>query len=219
MSRLPISFDDIARAHERIGEVAHRTPVFTSATANHLTGAQIFFKCENFQRTGAFKFRGAYNALSQFTPEQRAHGVVAFSGGNHAQGIALSARLLEMNAVIVMPADAPATKVAATHAYGAEVLLYDRYTEDREAIGLQLAEKRGLTLIPSYDHLHVMAGQGTAAKELIEEVGLLGKRGTKQIPNVRQRSANFLFAPRRVFAIFPCPRPHFRISRLFRGDF
>jgi threonine dehydratase len=173
MSQLPICFDDIIRAHERIAMVAHRTPVLTSDTANDLTGAQIYFKCENFQRSGAFKFRGAYNAIAQFSAEQRARGVVTFSSGNHAQGIALSARLLGVKAVIVMPADAPAIKVTATRGYGAEVVLYDRYTEDREAIGRQLAEERGLTLIPPYDHPHVMAGQGTLAKELIEEVGEL----------------------------------------------
>jgi threonine dehydratase len=173
MSQLPICFDDIVHAHERIAKVAHRTPVLTSSTANTLTGAQIFFKCENFQRAGAFKFRGAYNAIAQFSAEQRARGVVAFSSGNHAQGIALSARLLDVKAVIVMPQDAPAIKVAATRGYGAEVVLYDRYTEDREAIGRQLAEQRGLTLIPPYDHPHVMAGQGTLVKELIEEVGEL----------------------------------------------
>ena len=122
---------------------------------------------------GAFKFRGAYNALSQFSQEQRDHGVVAFSSGNHAQAIALSARLIGMTAVIVMPTDAPAIKVAATRGYGAEVVLYDRYAEDREEIGRELAEKRGLTLIPPYDHPHVMAGQGTTAKELIEDVGPL----------------------------------------------
>ena len=173
MSELAISFEDVVRAHERVAGVAHRTPVLTSSTANDLSGAQLFFKCENFQRMGAFKFRGAYNALSQFTPAQRARGVVAFSSGNHAQASALSARLLGMPAVIVMPADAPAVKVAATRGYGGEVVLYDRYTEDREAIGRRLAEERGLTLIPPYDHPHVMAGQGTCAKELIEEVGPL----------------------------------------------
>jgi len=133
----------------------------------------LFFKCENFQRMGAFKFRGAYNALSQFTAQQRAQGVVAFSSGNHAQAIALSARLLDMPAVIIMPKDAPAVKIAATRGYGGEVVLYDRYSEDREAIGRRLAEERGLTLIPPYDHPHVMAGQGTCAKELIEESGAL----------------------------------------------
>ena len=171
MSQLAICFDDIVRAHERIAKVAHRTPVMTSSTADALTGAQIFFKCENFQRSGAFKFRGAYNAIAQFSAEQRARGVVTFSSGNHAQGIALSARMLGVKAVIVMPLDAPPIKVAATRGYGAEVVLYDRYTEDREAIGRQLAEERGLTLIPPYDHPHVMAGQGTLVKELIEEVG------------------------------------------------
>ncbi len=173
MSQLAISFDDIIKAHERIAKVAHRTPVLTSGTADALTGAQVFFKCENFQRSGAFKFRGAYNAIAQFSAEQRARGVVTFSSGNHAQGIALSARMLGVKAVIVMPTDAPAIKVAATRGYGAEVVLYDRYTEDREAIGRQLAEQRGLTLIPPYDHPHVMAGQGTLVKELIEEVGEL----------------------------------------------
>jgi threonine dehydratase len=171
MSQLALCFDDIVRAHERIAKVAHRTPVMTSSTADALTGAQIFFKCENFQRSGAFKFRGAYNAIAQFSAEQRARGVVTFSSGNHAQGIALSARMLGVKAVIVMPLDAPPIKVAATRGYGAEVVLYDRYTEDREAIGRQLAEERGLTLIPPYDHPHVMAGQGTLVKELIEEVG------------------------------------------------
>lgn len=173
MSQLALCFDDIINAHERIAKVAHRTPVLTSSTADAMTGAQIFFKCENFQRSGAFKFRGAYNAIAQFNAEQRARGVVTFSSGNHAQGIALSARMSGVKAVIVMPYDAPPIKVAATRGYGAEVVLYDRYTEDREAIGRQLAEQRGLTLIPPYDHPHVMAGQGTLVKELIEEVGQL----------------------------------------------
>lgn len=173
MSQLPICFDDIIKAHERIAKVAHRTPVLTSSTFDASTGAQVFFKCENFQRSGAFKFRGAYNAIAQFSAEQRARGVVTFSSGNHAQGIALSARMLGVKAVIAMPLDAPPIKVAATRGYGAEVVLYDRYTEDREAIGRQLAEARGLTLIPPYDHPHVMAGQGTLVKELIEEVGQL----------------------------------------------
>lgn len=173
MSTLPISFDDVAAAHERIRGVAHRTPVMTSRTANALAGAELFFKCENFQRMGAFKFRGAYNAIAQFTPEQKAGGVITFSSGNHAQAIALSAQLLGVKAVIVMPQDAPAVKVEATRGYGGEVVFYDRYTEDREALGQRLAGERGLTLIPPYDHPHVMAGQGTAAKELIEEVGQL----------------------------------------------
>ncbi|MDC6176817.1 threonine/serine dehydratase [Ralstonia solanacearum] len=173
MTTLPITYDDVVAAHARLQGQAHRTPVLTSATANALTGAELFFKCENFQRMGAFKFRGAYNALSQFTPEQRKAGVITFSSGNHAQAIALSARLLGMRAVIVMPKDAPAIKVEATRGYGGEVVFYDRYTEDREAIGRRLAEQHGLTLIPPYDHPHVMAGQGTAAKELIEETGPL----------------------------------------------
>ena len=173
MSTLPISFDDVAAAHERIRGVAHRTPVMTSRTANALAGAELFFKCENFQRMGAFKFRGAYNAIAQFTPEQKAGGVITFSSGNHAQAIALSARLLGVKAVIVMPHDAPAVKVEATRGYGGEVVFYDRYTEDREALGKRLAAERGLTLIPPYDHAHVMAGQGTAAKELFEETGEL----------------------------------------------
>jgi threonine dehydratase len=170
---LPISYDDVRAAAQRLAGIAHRTPTAMSRTANQRTGAELFFKCENLQRMGAFKFRGAYNALAQFTPEQRRAGVVAFSSGNHAQAIALSARLLGMPATIVMPNDAPQVKVAATKEYGAQVQLYDRYREDREAIGHALAEQRGMTLIPPFDHPHVMAGQGTAALELIEEVGSL----------------------------------------------
>jgi len=167
------TYADVEAAAERLQGHANRTPVNTSRTLNAMLGAEVFFKCENFQRMGAFKFRGAFNALAKFTPAQRQGGVVAFSSGNHAQGIALSARLLGMPATIVMPHDAPALKVAATRGYGAEVVLYDRYTEDREAIGRNLAEKHGMTLIPPYDHPDVMAGQGTAAKELLEEVGPL----------------------------------------------
>jgi threonine dehydratase len=163
----------VTSAHARLQGVAHRTQVMTSRTADALTGATLFFKCENFQRMGAFKFRGAYNALAQFTPEQRRLGVCAFSSGNHAQGVALSASLLGIPAAIVMPQDSPAVKMAATRGYGAEVISYDRYTQDREAIGRQLAQERGMTLIPPYDHAHVMAGQGTAAKELFEETGPL----------------------------------------------
>lgn len=170
--KLP-TFEDVVAASERIAGVAHRTPVLTSSTANAELGAEIFFKCENFQRMGAFKFRGGYNSLARFTPEQRKAGVVAFSSGNHAQAIALSARLLGIPATIVMPHDAPAAKVAATRGYGAQVVIYDRYTEDREQIGRDLAAKHGLTLIPPYDHADVIAGQGTAAKELFEEVGRL----------------------------------------------
>jgi len=173
MTSLSISFDDVKVAHTRIQAAVHRTPVMTSTTANDRAGAQLFFKCENLQRMGAFKFRGAYNAVAQFTPEQMATGVIAYSSGNHAQGIALAARVLGTRAVIVMPADAPQIKIAATKSYGGEVILYDRYTEDREAIGHRLAEEQGLTLIPPYDHPHIMAGQGTAALELFEEVGPL----------------------------------------------
>jgi threonine dehydratase len=172
MSNLP-TFADVAAAADRIAGAAHRTPTLTSRTADEETGAQLFFKCENFQRMGAFKFRGAYNALSRFDAAQRKAGVVAFSSGNHAQAIALAARLLEMPATIVMPNDAPAAKVAATKGYGGAIVLYDRYKEDREAIGQRLADARGLTLIPPFDHPDVIAGQGTAAKELIEEVGPL----------------------------------------------
>jgi threonine dehydratase len=177
---LPISPQDITAAAARLRGVAHRTPVLRSSTADQRTGAQVFFKCENLQRMGAFKFRGAYNALARFTPEQRRGGVIAFSSGNHAQAIALSARLLGMPSVLVMPHDSPASKLAATRGYqaglaGSEVVLYDRYTEDREAIGLRLSQERGMTLIPPYDHADVMAGQGTAAAELIEEVGPLDR--------------------------------------------
>ena len=170
---LSINYADIQSAAVRLAGTAHRTPVATSRTANQRTGAELFFKCENLQRMGAFKFRGAYNALSQFTPEQRRAGVVAFSSGNHAQAIALSGRLLGIPATIVMPNDAPLMKVDATRGYGAEVQLYNRYKEDREAIGRQLADERGMTLIPPFDHPHVMAGQGTAALELIEDAGSL----------------------------------------------
>ena len=174
MSTLPLpTYDDVVQAAGRISGVANRTPVLTSRTVDEDFGAQVFFKCENMQRMGAFKFRGAYNALMKFSPEQRRAGVVAFSSGNHAQAIALSAKLLGIPATIVMPQDAPAAKVAATRGYGGNVVMYDRYTEDREQIGRDLAQKHGLTLIPPYDHPDVIAGQGTAAKELFEEVGPL----------------------------------------------
>jgi threonine dehydratase len=169
---LPV-YDDVVQAAARIAGVANRTPVLTSRTVNAEFGAELFFKAENLQRMGAFKFRGAYNALSKFTPEQRRAGVVAFSSGNHAQAVALAARLLEMPATIVMPHDAPAAKVAATKGYGGKVVSYDRYTEDREQIGRELAARHGLTLVPPYDHPDVIAGQGTAAKELFEETGPL----------------------------------------------
>jgi len=172
MLKLP-TYDDVAAAAGRLLGHAHRTPVMRSTTADEMLGAQLFFKCENYQRMGAFKFRGAFNALSRFTEAQRKAGVIAFSSGNHAQAIALSARILGMPAVIVMPHDAPRAKKAATEGYGAEVVSYDRFTQDREALTRQLAEDRGMTLIPPYDHPDVMAGQGTAAKELFEDVGEL----------------------------------------------
>lgn len=171
-STLP-TYQDVVAASQRLQGAANVTPVLTSRTINREVGAELFFKCENYQRTGSFKFRGAYNALSQFDAAQREAGVVAFSSGNHAQGIALAASILGMPAAIVMPTDAPAAKVAATRGYGAEVILYDRYTEDRAAIGRALAVERGMTLIPPYDHPDILSGQGTAAKELFEEVGAL----------------------------------------------
>lgn len=171
-NRLP-TYDDVVAAADRIAGVAHRTPVLTSRILDQELGAQVFFKCENLQRMGAFKFRGAYNALARFDATQRKAGVIAFSSGNHAQGIALAARELGMPATIVMPQDAPAAKIAATQGYGANVVFYDRYTQDREQITRDLAERNGLTMIPPYDHADVLAGQGTAAKELFEEVGEL----------------------------------------------
>jgi threonine dehydratase len=167
-----VSFDDIARAHERIKEQAKRTPVLTSATVDALTGAKVFFKCENFQRMGAFKFRGAYNALSQLDAEKRKKGVVAFSSGNHAQAVALAGRILGIKAVIVMPEDAPKVKLEATRGYGAEVVQYAK-NQAREELAGKLATERGLTLIPPFDHPHIIAGQGTAGKELIEDTGPL----------------------------------------------
>src|SRR6059058_1045126 len=172
MTALP-TYDDVAAAARRIEGHAHLTPVLRSTTADGLGGARFFFKCENFQRMGAFKFRGAFNSLSNFTPEQKRAGVIAFSSGNHAQAIALAAKLLGIPAVIVMPLDAPAAKMEATRGYGAEVIKYDRYTQDREVLTKQIAAQRGMTLIPPYDHADVIAGQGTAAKELIEEAGEL----------------------------------------------
>ncbi|WP_035373581.1 threo-3-hydroxy-L-aspartate ammonia-lyase [Pseudoduganella violaceinigra] len=167
------TYADIVAAAGRIEGHAHRTPVLTSRSADEELGAQLYFKAENLQRMGAFKFRGGFNALSRFSPAQRKAGVVAFSSGNHAQAIALSAKLLGIPATIIMPEDAPASKIAATRGYGGNVVTYDRYKEDREAIGRQLAEEKGMTLIPPYDHADVIAGQGTAAKELFEEVGEL----------------------------------------------
>jgi threonine dehydratase len=169
----PLQYGDVEQAAARIEGAAHRTPVLTSRTADAKAGASLFFKCENFQRMGAFKFRGAYNAIARFTEEQRRAGVLTYSSGNHAQAIALSARLAGIRAAIIMPNDAPALKVAATKEYGGEVIFYDRYTENREEIGRRLAQERGMTLIPPYDHPDVIAGQGTAAKELFDEAGAL----------------------------------------------
>jgi threo-3-hydroxy-L-aspartate ammonia-lyase len=168
-----VTFADIETAGKRLASVAHRTPVLTSTTINQRTNSQVFFKCENFQRTGSFKFRGAYNALFQLPEEQKQKGVVTFSSGNHAQAIALSGKLLNIPTTIVMPDDAPTVKQAATHGYGAEVILYNRENTNREELAQTLAQERGLTMIPPYDHPHIVAGQGTAAKELIEEVGEL----------------------------------------------
>jgi len=168
-----VSYADVESAAAQIAGVAHQTPVATSRTIDAETGARFFFKCENLQRAGAFKFRGAYNALSRLNRDERARGVVTYSSGNHAQAIALAGQILNIPRVIVMPSDAPAVKRIATEAYGGEVVLYDRDREDREAIGKRLAAERGLTLVPPYDHPHIIAGQGTAARELIEEVGPL----------------------------------------------
>jgi threo-3-hydroxy-L-aspartate ammonia-lyase len=165
-----VSLDDVRAAAERLSGVAHRTPVLTSRTLDELTGATVFLKAECLQRGGAFKFRGAYNMISSLDPGQRARGVVAYSSGNHAQAVSLAARLLGTSATILMPADTPQAKLDATRGYGADVVTYDRYTQDREALGAALAEERGLSLVPPYEHPLIMAGQGTAALELLEEV-------------------------------------------------
>ncbi|MEU0462510.1 pyridoxal-phosphate dependent enzyme [Amycolatopsis sp. NPDC006131] len=168
-----LDLEAIRSAAKRIDGVAHRTPVLTSSTLDRRTGTTAFLKAENFQRIGAFKFRGAYHAISHLTPEQLGKGVAAYSSGNHAQAVALAAKLAGSKAVILMPEDTPSSKMDATRGYGAEVLTYDRYTGDRVAMGNQLAEERGLTLIPPYEHPHIMAGQGTAALELLDETGEL----------------------------------------------
>ncbi|MGV9906104.1 threo-3-hydroxy-L-aspartate ammonia-lyase [Streptomyces sp. NPDC003388] len=169
----PVTFDDVQEAAARLQGIAHRTPVLTSRTLNSAVGVEVFVKCENFQRVGAFKFRGAYNAAARLSPGQLAKGIAAYSSGNHAQATALAARELGTTAVILMPEDAPRSKLAATAGYGAEVVTYDRYTQDRTALGEALAEDRGLALIPPYDHPHVIAGQGTAALELLQDTGAL----------------------------------------------
>ncbi len=170
---LSVSFDDVEAAHARLRGVAHRTPTLASSTIDALTGATVHFKCENLQRMGAFKFRGAYNALAQLNDDQKHRGVITYSSGNHAQAVALAGRLLGVAATIVMPADAPRVKLEATRGYGAEVITYDAKTASREEIARRLGAERGLTLIPPFDHPHVIAGQGTAAKELIEDAGPL----------------------------------------------
>ncbi len=167
------TFADVVAAADRLQGHAHHTPVLRSSTLDKRLKAEVFFKCENFQRMGAFKFRGAFNALSRFDAAQRKAGVIAFSSGNHAQAIALSARLLDIPAVILMPADAPQAKIDATRGYGGEVILFDRFKQDRELLTRELATQRGMTLIPPFDHADVISGQGTAAKELFDAVGAL----------------------------------------------
>ena len=164
-----VTFDEVQSAAQRLSGVAHRTPITTSRTFNELVGAEVYCKCENLQRAGAFKFRGAYNAVSQLSAEQKQRGVVSFSSGNHAQALALVGKLLHTPTVIVMPDDAPAVKLAATRGYGAEVVLYDRVEQKREVIARQLGEERGLALIPPFEHPHIIAGQGTAALELLTD--------------------------------------------------
>ncbi|HKC44307.1 MAG TPA: threo-3-hydroxy-L-aspartate ammonia-lyase, partial [Burkholderiales bacterium] len=168
---LPVSYADVEAAAARLAGHAHRTPAMTSRMVHARVGAEVFFKCENFQRMGAFKFRGAYNALVQLSDEARRRGVLTYSSGNHAQAIALAGQLLGIRATIVMPDDAPPVKLQATRGYGAEVITYDKRETTREALGARIAAERGLTVIPPYDHPHVVAGQGTAAKELIEDAG------------------------------------------------
>ncbi len=165
-----LTFDDILQAQERLRGVAHRTPVLTSHQFNDQAGCEVFFKAENLQRVGAFKFRGAYNKISTLSEEERKHGILAYSSGNHAQAVALSAQLFDIPCVIVMPSDAPGIKVTATRGYGAEVIFYDRYNESREAVGEKNCRERGMTLVPPFDDYLVMAGQGTAALELMEDV-------------------------------------------------
>jgi len=172
MRALP-TYDDVVSAAGQIEGHALRTPVLTSEALDAETGAQFFFKAENLQRIGAFKFRGAFNALTRFSDEQKKRGVIAFSSGNHAQAVALSAKLLGISATILMPEDAPQSKLEATRGYGANVITFNRYKDDRDALTNRLAEEGGLTLIPPYNHPHIIAGQGTATKELIEEVGPL----------------------------------------------
>jgi threo-3-hydroxy-L-aspartate ammonia-lyase len=172
-SRFAATFADVQAAAKRLRGVAHRTPVVTSSTLDARTGAHVFLKAENLQRIGAFKFRGAYNTIAQLDPEQKRRGVVAFSSGNHAQGVALAAKLLGVPATIVMPTDAPAAKAAATRGYGAEIVTYDRERMNRAEIAAKIAAESGAMLVPPYDDPHIIAGQGTAVMELIEDAGPL----------------------------------------------
>lgn len=166
-----LSLDSVQDAARQLEGVAHRTPIITSHTLDDLCGAKVFLKCENFQRVGAFKFRGAFNVISRLSPAELERGVAAWSSGNHAQAVSLAAAMMGSHATIIMPADAPEAKVDATRGYGAEVKFYDRVSDDREAIGRSVAEEGGLTIIPPYDHYGVMAGQGTAALELLQDAG------------------------------------------------
>ncbi len=172
-NKASVQFADVQSAAERLQPVAHRTPVMTSRSLDDQCGNAVFLKCENFQKMGAFKFRGAYNAISRLSNEQKRKGVLTYSSGNHAQAVALSGQLLDVPTVIIMPNDAPQVKLDATRSYGAEVVLYDRAESHREDLAQELADERGLTIVPPFDHPHIVAGQGTAAKELVEDVGEL----------------------------------------------
>ncbi len=172
-ARLPVSFADVVSAAKRLEGTAHRTPIVTSQTLNGLAGASVFCKCENFQRTGAFKFRGAFNALSQIDARARAQGILAYSSGNHGQAVALAGRLLGIPATVIMPCDAPAVKARATRGYGASIIEYDRSKQSREALAIGISAHRRLAIIPPYDHPHIIAGQGTAALELLQDAGPL----------------------------------------------
>jgi threonine dehydratase len=170
IKRMSVSYRDVEAATGRLEGVANRTPVFTSRTFNEMCGCKAFFKMENYQRVGAFKFRGAYNAFSQLTEEQKRNGVLTFSSGNHGAACALAGKLLGVPVVVVMNDDAPKLKIEAVKGYGAEAVLYDRSETVREELGRKIASERGLTVVPPYDHEHIVAGQGTAGKELFEEV-------------------------------------------------
>jgi threonine dehydratase len=170
---LAVSFTDVEQAAEKLAGVVNRTPVMTSRTLEGIVGGRTFLKCENFQRIGAFKIRGAYNAMSRLSDEERRRGILTFSSGNHAQAAALAGRLLDLDIQIVMPSDAPSTKVEATRGYGADIVFYDRFETSREDLAATLAEETGRVVVPPYDHPHIVAGQGTAARELIQDAGEL----------------------------------------------